>query len=90
MLVVMIENPPDSFVNPENEVMEIILVFTILLIKLLLNFVLKSIITHEVVQCVCDLLDVQIDVAFKVFVPDRMHDFVSVFFLFGNDHNQGV
>lgn len=64
MFIVVIENPSNSLVNSEDIVVQIIAIAAILLIKLFSDFLLESLVTHQIIHRVGNLLDIEIDVTF--------------------------
>lgn len=79
MPIVIVENPPESFIDPEEVVVKIVVVLSVVGIQLFSDLGLEGLIGKQVVHRVCDLLDVEVNVTLEVLVTNWMHDFISPF-----------
>jgi hypothetical protein len=50
MIIIIAQNPSQSFINSENEIMKIVFISTIIGIKLLPNFAYECMISQQIVQ----------------------------------------
>lgn len=90
MTVVVIQNPSQSLINPEDEVMQVVLVTCIVDVKLLADFSKEGSIVEQVIEGVCNLLNVEVDVALIVLVSGRMKDVVPSLSFLAEDNDKSI
>ncbi len=90
MAVVVVEYPPQPFVDSQDVVVKVVFAFGIVGVQLLPDFLGKCGIVDQVVDGVGYLLDVEIDIALEKLVPNRVENVVPAFSLLGEYRNQGV
>lgn len=77
MLIVVVENPSKSLIYPQNKVVKIVFVSSVIEVQLLSDLDEEGLIIEEVVQRVCNLLNVQVNIALKILIANWMKDIVS-------------
>lgn len=77
MAIVIVENPSQSFIYPDDEIVEVILVSCIVQIQLFPYLSHEGGVVEEIIERVCDLFDVEIDIALKVLIPGGMKNIIS-------------
>lgn len=90
MTVVIVEDPSEAFVDTDDVVMQLVLVNSIVRVQLFLELGLEDLISEEIVHGVGNLLNVQVNVTFEVFVTNRVQKFVPSFAFLRKDGNQNV
>ena len=88
--IVVIQHPPQPLIYPEHVVVQIVIVLPIISIQLLPQLSQKGLIHEQVIHRVGNLLDIQVDVALKIFVSNRMHNSKSAISLLRQNYNQSV
>ena len=81
MLIKIIEQPSESFIDSHKIVMQIIKPSTVIISKLFGENINKSLIRLKIVKRVYNLLKVKINVSIEIFESDWMGDFIFAFSL---------
>ena len=77
MVIEVVGQPPQSFINPYNKIMEIVVASRVVCGHFLKHFIPKEITLHEqIVQRKENLIDVKEDVGLEVNVSDWMRNYV--------------
>lgn len=90
MTVVVIQDPAQSLVDPEDEVVQVVLVARVVDVQLFADLSEEGGVVEQVVEGVGNLFDVEVDVALVVFVAGRVHDVVPAFSLLAQDYYQSI
>jgi hypothetical protein len=77
MRIIIVENPPESFIYSKNEIMKIVFITSVISIELLDNLIEEGFIVEEIVHRIGYLFDIEINITLEIFVANGVKNVIS-------------